>query len=94
MDKEVNRATRAINARSAVYPVDIRGDRRARESKRRHGYRRAAPPPVFTTMAYASNQDTIARSSGHRWPRLSEFECDWRGCAQSIFTRPHVPVPP
>jgi len=76
MNKEVNRATRAINSADvAVYPVDIRGligafvNPSAATATVNRGA--AAPTaPVFTTMAYTHpNQDTmrtIADATGGR----------------------------
>lgn len=75
MNKEVNRATRAINSADvAVYPVDIRGLIGAfvNPSAATAPVTRGAAPtaPVFTTMAYTHpNQDTmrtIAEATGGR----------------------------
>jgi hypothetical protein len=75
MDKEVNRATRAINSADvAVYPVDIRGLIGAfvNPSAATATVTRGAAPtaPVFTTMATTHpNQDTmraIADATGGR----------------------------
>jgi VWFA-related protein len=75
MDKEVNRATRAINSADvAVYPVDIRGLIGAfvNPSAATAPVTRGAAPtaPVFTTMATTHpNQDTmrtIAEATGGR----------------------------
>jgi VWFA-related protein len=73
MNREVNRATRAINSADvAVYPVDIRGLMPAINPTTATAtvVRGGPPPPVFTTMATTHpNQDTmrqIAEATGGR----------------------------
>jgi hypothetical protein len=74
MNKEVSRATRAINnANIAVYPVDARGLIGAfgtNPAAASAPYSGKTPPPVFTTMATTHpNQDTmrtIAEDTGGR----------------------------
>jgi VWFA-related protein len=73
MNKEVNRASRAINSADiAVYPVDIRGLVPALNPTTATATvaKGATPTPVFTTMARVSqNQDTmetIAAATGGR----------------------------